>query len=36
MEVYPVSERVNNPTMDDEGLIQPLKGLWYLKKYQMD
>jgi putative SOS response-associated peptidase YedK len=27
MEVYPVSERVNNPTMDDEGLIQPLKGL---------
>jgi len=27
MEVYPVSERVNSPTVDDERLIQPLKGL---------
>jgi|GEM_PF-1076768 len=27
MEAYPVSERVNRPGVDDEGLIRPLKGL---------
>ena len=27
MEAFPVSSRVNSPTVDDERLIQPLQGL---------
>ena len=27
MEVYPVSDRVNSPSVDDEKVIEPVKGL---------